>query len=149
MARKRSTDAVTLTKLAEVAIAAPQVVAMRTARMLAAGANPGSADRAEFSRMHTEKVQAFWQSMVGMAAEATRANQNYARAAATQWMRLWTTPWSSGGNAAVGKAAAALMPVPTIAQTKRAASSIVAAAVKPVHQRATANARRLAKKRRR
>src|SRR5687767_7245116 len=59
---KRSRKVGSVAKMAELAIAAPQVVAVRTARMLAAGVNPGAADRAEFSRMGTEKVQAFWES---------------------------------------------------------------------------------------
>ena len=146
MARKtRSTQVATLTKLAELSVAAPQVVAVRTARRLAAGANPGAAERAEYSRMHTEKVHAFWESMFGMAAQAARANQEVARLAAVKWMRLWTAPWSMGGNGAVTKAVAALVPAPTRAQRSRAASNILAAAVKPVHKRATANARRLTK----
>jgi hypothetical protein len=111
--KRRSTRTVTAVKLAQLAVAAPQVVAIRTSRMLAAGANPGAADRAEFSRMHTEKTQAFWESMVGMS---------------MQWWRLCLTPWwlnAPGGN--------------------RAAASLFAAALKPVHQKATANARRLMK----
>ena len=150
MARKtHRTQVATLTKLAELAVASPQVVAVRTARMLAAGANPGAADRAEFSRMHTEKVQAFWESMFGMAAQAARANQEVARSAALQWWRLCTTPWALAGNGAMLKAATALVPVPPPAHRNRAASSLLAAAVKPVHQRATANARRLTRRRKR
>jgi hypothetical protein len=150
MARKtRSTQVATLTKLAELSVAAPQVVAVRTARMLAAGANPRTADRAEFSRMHTEKVEAFWESMFGMAAQAARANQEVARSAAMQWWRMCTTPWALAGKGGMLKAATALIPVPTSAQSHRAASSILAAAVKPVHKRATANARRLTAPKRR
>ena len=86
--------------------------------MLTAGANPGTADRTEFSRMHTEKVQAFWESMFGMAAQAARANQEYASSAAGKWMRLWTTPWSMGSNRAVTQAVAALVPDMTIPLTR-------------------------------
>ena len=118
MARTKRTNAATLVKMAQLAVAAPQVVAIRTSRMLAAGANPGAADRAEFSRMHTEKVQAYWEAMFGMATQAS-----------LQWLRLWTTPFSSSAG-------------------QRAAASIVTAAVKPVHKRATANARRLGRRRR-
>ena len=111
--KKRSTRTVTVSKLAQLAVAAPQVVAIRTSRMLAAGANPCAADRAEFSRMHTEKIQAFWESMFGMS---------------MQWWRLSMTPWWVG---AAGR--------------NRAAASLFAAALKPVHSRATGNAKRLMK----
>ena len=128
MARaKRRKEAANMMKLAEIAVAAPQVIAVRTARMLAAGANPGASDRAEFSRMYAEKVEAYWESMLAMAREAARAQQESARLAGVQWLRLWTSPWSVVGP--------------------RAASSVLSAAVKPVHKRATANARRLKRKR--
>ena len=111
--KRRSTRTVTAAKLVQLAVAAPQVVAIRTSRMLAAGANPRAADRAEFSRMHTEKAQAFWDSMFGMS---------------MQWWRLCMTPWWLG---APGR--------------NRAAASLFAAALKPVHKAATANATRLMK----
>ena len=136
-----------MTRLAQIAVAAPQVIAVRTSRMLAAGASPGASDRAEFSRMHTEKVEAFWESMAAMTAQVARANQEYARLAGVQWWRLWTTPLSFVGKRTAAQAAASLLPLPTATQRKRAASSILAAAVKPVHKRATANARRLKRKR--
>jgi len=69
---KRSTRKSPVVKAAELAIAAPQVVAVRTARMLAAGSRPGAADRAELSRMSTEKVQAFWESMFAMGTQLVR-----------------------------------------------------------------------------
>ena len=86
--------------------------------MLAAGAHPKAGDRAEFSRMHTEKVQAFWESMFAMGVQVVRTNQECARTAALQWWRLWTTP-------------------------------LFDAALTPVHKRATANARRLGRSKKR
>jgi hypothetical protein len=56
---KRPTKRRASAKLAEIAVAAPQVVAIRTARMLSAGIHPSAADRVEFSNMGTEKVPAF------------------------------------------------------------------------------------------
>ena len=111
--KRRSSKAVTMKKLAELAIAAPQVVAVRTSRILAAGANPSAADQKEFSGMHTEKVQAYWEAIFGMS---------------MQWLRLSMTPWWLGA-----------------ASRDRAAASLFAAALKPVHLRATGNARRLMK----
>lgn len=146
---KRSRRAGSIAKAAELAIAAPQVVAIRTARMLAAGADPGAADRAEFSQMSTEKVHAFWESMFAMGAQMVRTNQEYARTAALQWWRLWTNPsWlsayrpASQATASLPRAAG-LIAVPTPRQRRRATSKLVNAALTPVHKRATANARRL------
>lgn len=150
MARTRHrTNVKTLTRMAELAVAAPQVVAVRTARMLAAGASPGAADRAEFSRMHTEKVEAFWESMSAMALQTMRTQQQYARNATLQWWRLWTTPWWLAGNRTAAQTMNALLTTPSAAQRNRAVSELVAASLGPVHKRATANARRLGRKRRR
>ena len=56
---RHSTNTRSIKKMAELAVAAPQVIATRTARMMAAGANPDAVDRAEFLKMWTEKGQAF------------------------------------------------------------------------------------------
>jgi len=147
---KRSRKAGSIAKVAELARAAPQVAAIRTARMLAAGATPGAADRAEFSRMGTEKVQAFWESMFAMGAQIARTNQEYARVTAMQWWRLWTTPsWIA--IRPLSQAATALprttglVPGPTPGERQRAVSKLVEAGLTPVHKRATANSRRLAR----
>ena len=150
MARTRHVrNAKTMTRVAELAVAAPQVVAVRTARMIAAGANPGAADRAEFSGMHTEKVQAFWESMSAMALQTMKMQQQYARDSALQWWRLWTTPWWLASDRTVVKTMRAVLAVPTAAQRNRAASNLVAASLGPVHKRAKANARRLTRIRKR
>ena len=146
---RRSTNGATLAKMAQLAVAAPQVVAIRTSRMLAAGTNPVAADRVELSRMYTEKVQAYWESMFAMAAQTARANQQYIRLVAVQWWKMWAAPWAFVGRRSAAQAAASLLPIPTPAQSKRAAASLIAAAVAPVHKRATANARRLTRSGRR
>jgi hypothetical protein len=144
MARtKQSRNVRTMTRMAELAVAAPQVVAVRTARMIAAGANPGAADRAEFSGMHTEKVQAFWESMSAMALQTMKTQQQYAQNAALQWWRLWTTPWWLAANRSAAQTMSTLLAVPSAAQRNRAVSDLAAASLGPVHKRATANARRL------
>lgn len=139
------------TKLVELATAAPQVVAMRTARMLAAGAHPAPADRVEFSRMHTEKAQAFWESMLAMGAQMARANLEYGSRAATQCWRAWASlPWITTARTLVptipsllrGSGLDAVAP-------HRVVSKIVEAGVGPVHKRTTANARRLQRRKRR
>jgi hypothetical protein len=152
---RRSTNTRSITKMAELAIAVPQVVATRSARMIAAGTNPGAADRAEFHKMWTEKGQAFWESLFAMGVQMAKVNQDYARTAAVQWVRLWTSPWWFSASApALGSltrlpSMATLVPIPSATQRKRAASRLVAAGLGPVHKRATANARRLARGRKR
>jgi hypothetical protein len=74
MTRRRKSAAV---KAFELSIAAPQVIAHRTARMVRAGASPSARDRSEFQRMGTEKVFAFWESMNAM------------------WWAAWSAPWSA------------------------------------------------------
>ena len=117
--------------------------------MLAAAADPGAADRAELSKMCTEKVGAFWESVFAMNAQIVRSHQEYARTAALQWWRLWTTPWwlpayRSGTQALVSlPKAAGLTGGATRRQRQRAMAKVVEAGVTPIHKRATANARRL------
>jgi hypothetical protein len=114
-------------KLAELSIAAPQVVALRAARMLAAGANPSARDRRELERMGTEKVLAFWESMNAMGVEMAKAQQQYALAAMRQWWSPWVSPWSAAASA----------------------TKVLEKGLGPVHRRASANVRRLRKPRRR
>ncbi|HYH42038.1 MAG TPA: polyhydroxyalkanoate granule-associated phasin [Burkholderiales bacterium] len=147
---KPSRKTASIRKITELAVAAPQVVAIRTARMLAAGAHPGATDRAEFSLMGREKIAAAAESMFAMAAQMVKTQQEYARAAALQWWKLWTTPWLFGAyrplvQTLASLPQAALIAVPTPTQRRRAVGKLVEAAVTPVHKRATGNARRLGK----
>ncbi len=96
---------------------------MRTARMLAAGANPSAHDRREFERMRTEKVQAVWESLNVMGLEIAKAQQQYALFAMRQWWSPWVSPWSMAADA----------------------MRILDKGLAPVHRRASANARRLRK----
>ena len=152
--RKRSSTTRSLTKLAELAVAAPQVVAARSARMLVAGSTPAKADVTEFSRMWTEKGAAFWESAFATGVQMVRVNQEYARTAAMQWWRLWTTPWWFGALRPMSRFAGlvprtGVLPVPSAGQRRRAGVRLADAGLGPVHKRATANARRLARTRRR
>jgi hypothetical protein len=129
-----------LQKVAELSLAAPQVVALRSMQMLAAGANPSVRDRQELARMGSEKVQALAESVNAMTLQVMKINQEWATLAARQWWSAWTAPWS----------ALAKMPqAPAIGQrlVREAASEVLDRGLKPVHKRATANARRLRRKR--
>lgn len=49
-------------QLVEIAVSAPIVIGVRTARMVATGRAPGPAERREMSRMVSEKATAFTQA---------------------------------------------------------------------------------------
>lgn len=130
-------------------LAAPQVVAHRTARMAAAGPFPNLLDQREFMNMGTEKVIAFSQAWMGATHEMLVFQQEMATVAARQWWtlmnafnpgRAFPTPWNPmgmpagalfGGMLSAGNRAMSAVP--------RMAHS----AVSPVHARATSNAKRL------
>jgi hypothetical protein len=137
-------------KAAELAIAAPQVIALRSARMLAAGAVPAARDRREVARMSTEKVQAFTESMTAMAAQIYRINQEWSLLALRQCWTACTRSWLSLGGGALRPAISVAPlsgPVATQKRLQRSVASVIEKGLSPVHRRATANARRLRRSR--
>jgi hypothetical protein len=137
-------------KAAELAIAAPQVIALRSARMLSAGAVPAARDRRELARMSAEKVQAFSESMAAMAAQISRNNQEWSLFALRQWWTVCTRSWLSlvGGALRPRISVAPLSgSVATQQRLQRSVASVVEKGLSPVHKRATANARRLSRRR--
>ncbi|HWD22426.1 MAG TPA: hypothetical protein VG591_04785 [Burkholderiales bacterium] len=78
-------------------------------------------DRREMQRMSSEKVLAFWESVNAMGLQMARANQEYALFAMRQWWSPWMSPW----------------------QAACAASKVLEEGLRPIHRRASANARRL------
>ena len=100
----------------ELALAAPQVVAHRLTRMALAGPTPSARDRREFHGMAQEKLHAFWQSWFAMGWAMTESMQQ-------AWMAMLQ---------------GARMPM---LDTQR----ILSRGLAPVHRKATANARRLAR----
>lgn len=113
---------------AELAWAAPQVIAHRTARMLRAGATPGARDTAEFTRMFTEKASAFSQAWMASC------------------MALWWAPWQVAMELLQGGAGMATGKLPHEALWRawhRQGWGIAGSGLAPVHRTAVANARRL------
>ena len=102
----------------ELALAVPQVVAHRLTRMALAGPVLNARDRREFHGMAQEKVHAFWQSWFAMGWAMTQAMQK-------SWMAML-----QGAR------------VPLVDT-----HGILAKGMAPVHRKATANARRLARTR--
>ena len=126
MPRKRTSASRLARHAAEIAIAAPQVTAVRTARMVLAGATPLAADNREMKRMHEEKTEAFQAGWQAMWNESLRIQQQ----AALTMMGAWWKP-----------AAAAKLLSPATLQ--RNALSIMGKGIAPVRHRAVANAKRL------
>lgn len=130
MPSRRSQKTMALaTKAAELAIAAPQVVAHRVARMALAGPAHSARDRKEFQRMSDEKVAAFQESWAAMAMQAFLANQ----AMAASWLRMFWSPAPKAGGTGTTMAR----------QMQDAALGVFEKGIAPVHRRAVANAKRL------
>lgn len=117
---------------AELAVAAPLVVAHRVTRMALAGPNLSARDRKEFAMMVAEKQAAFAQAWGDMALQSIRAHQALS---ASMW-RAFLTPFSFGSTAAS-------FPV----QVGDAAIDVLNEGLAPIHRKAVANATRLAKTR--
>lgn len=131
----------------ETMLAAPQVVAHRTARMVAAGPMPGAADRREFTNMGTEKVVAFSQAWMNATREVFAFQQQMASNALQQWWTLLRAfnPLLAGRAARAVPTSAKVMGE-MLAAGNRAMSTlprVAHGAVSPVHAKATSNARRL------
>jgi len=120
---KRSRQATsTAVKLAELGVAAPQVIAHRLTRMALAGPTISARDRKEFTGIVTEKQAAVAQAWMGMFAEGLRLQQQFALSLLTG-----ATPRTHAARA------------------KSAASRIASAGLAPIHRTAVANAKRLAR----
>lgn len=119
-----------VTKLAELSFAAPQVVAHRVARMALSGQTLSERDKKEFDLMVAEKKLAFGQSWNAMAVEAVRANQALA-------MSFFKPFWTLTGRKPSVRAVSS--------QIQRSAVGVLSKGVEPVHRKAVANAKRLAR----
>ena len=118
-------------KAAELAVAVPQVVAHRVTRMALAGPKLSPRDRKEFERMVAEKNAAFAASWSAMAWQAALAQQTLAASLMASFL-------AAGRGRKPSPAASAM-------QWQRAAVGVLGKGLAPVHRKAVANARRLAK----
>jgi hypothetical protein len=128
--RKRAAQSLAV-KAAELAFAVPQVVAHRVTRMALSSPKLSARDRKEFERMVAEKNVAFGESWSAMAAQAARANQTLA----VSFFRSFLSA-AQGGKPSAARSAA---------QLHRAALGILGKGLGPVHRKAVANAKRLAR----
>lgn len=116
MPRRRRTSPTLPVQAAELALAVPQVMGHRLARMALAGPFPSARDRREFQAMGQEKVHAYWQSWFAMGWALTQA-----------WQQAWLATLQGAR-------------VPWVD-----AQAVLSKGLAPVHRRATSNARRLAR----
>ena len=116
---------------AELALAVPQVVAHRMTRMALAGPHPSPRDRKEFARMVAEKNDAFGEAWQAMALHGARAQQ-----------ALGASLFASFLAIARGRRPS---PARSVAQLQHAAFGVLGKGLAPVHRKAVANARRLAR----
>lgn len=118
-------------KSAELAFAVPQVMAHRLTRMALAGDKPSARDRKEFKLMVAEKQTAFAEAWQAMALQTLRANQELATS-------FFTALWSPATwrNPAPKKMAT---------QMRNASLGILDKGMAPVHRKAVANSKRLAR----
>ena len=143
-------------KAMQMSTAAAQVIAIRTTRMAAHGANPNAVDKREMHRMGAEKVDAFSRAgtalatgalplVAGMAMQSWRTGFDLLNGM-THLAASRTIPQTMArqrqladtlmrGAAAAGQGA-----------TSAASARLAHRALAPVHRKATANAKRLTKK---
>jgi hypothetical protein len=133
-ARRRRPSHSLSVKTAELALAVPQVVAHRLLRMANAGPHLSARDRKEFTRMIAEKNSALGEAWNAMALQALHSH----RAFATSLALAATTPSPS-------RAAPAAQALATLLH--HAALAVLGKGLAPVHRRAVANAKRLARTR--
>jgi hypothetical protein len=141
-------------KTSEMLMASAQVIGHRTQRMALAGPMPNARDRREFTLMGQEKVDAVGESMQAVALRMVTANQQLGAmlfkqmmAGATSFMALATTP----ALAWTGLRQSELLGQTVSSSTALAShlsgsfAQLAHHGLKPIHSRATSNARRLLK----
>ena len=112
-------------QFAELAVAVPQVIAHRSARLALAGPRPSPRDRREFSRMSNEKGLAFVEGGMALWWHGLLAQQ-----------RLVLAMWQAAlaGTPATGA---------SLLGALNAGLGVLGHGMAPVHRRAVANSRRL------
>ena len=118
-------------KTAELGFAVPVVVAHRVARMALAGPAPSARDREEFMLMVMEKQLAFGRAWWAMATQSMLAGQ----VVLESMLRLPWSPWLPGSPS----------PGASAARLQEAALDVLHGGLEPVHRKAVANSKRLAR----
>lgn len=142
-------------KTSEMMMASAQVISHRTGRLAMAGANPNARDRQEFTRMGQEKIDAVAESAQAVAARMMLIPTQIGTIAFKQMMNgtsgiiaLTTSPavaLSAKGQVELFRDA--MTNSATIAsQLSDSVAHLAHQGLKPIHTRATGNAKRLLKR---
>ena len=142
-------------RTSEMLWASTQVIASRTSGMIEHGPTPNARDRRELILMGREKVEAAAESATAMGGYLLRMNLEFAALAMNQSMAVAASMLSLSasrtprqafrrqarliGNAASGSAG-------TLSQLSGSAARLAQHGLKPIHSRATKNAKRLARR---
>lgn len=143
-------------KTSEMLMSSGQVIGTRVHRMARAGANPSASDRREMLLMGSEKVKAAAESGLAVATRLQAANWELPARAWQQWLAGATAMGALATSGSFGEALARqrrlLETLGRAGHTQGRVSTDMArlagAALGPIHAASTANARRLARPRR-
>jgi hypothetical protein len=142
-------------KTAEMLMASAQVIGHRTGRLAVAGVQPSARDRREFALMGQEKVEAASESAQAMATQLMVMNVQLGLRSFQHLMTLSAAVMSLASSRTAGQSIARHGDlVRAMTDSAATASSISTTALhlahdglRPIHARATANARRLSRRR--
>jgi len=135
----------------EMLVASAQVIGHRTHRIAAAGHSPGLRDRREFARMGLEKLEAAGESWWAMGQQMAAMNGQLLMrawqdlvAAGTAWLAFGnsrTLPQLMQRQVALGRSLS--QSAHSATRLSDATARLMGKGLKPIHTRATANAKRL------
>lgn len=127
----------TVSDAAQIWIAAPQVISLRSARVFADGLASRAETRRELVRMVQEKAAAAGESAAAVTLQVWKTNWELA----LMPLRLWSG--MAAGGMRPNMPADALLPVLPAVPVAAAAARVVQSGLTPVRRRVTANAKRL------
>ena len=139
-------------KTGEMIWASYQVVTLRTQRLLAAHPHYEARDRREIALMGQEKVQAAYLSASAMSAHMVRSSLEFGMFACKQWLAAATSLTAfaphrqSLGQQAKVLSDAATRSAVAVSKLSSSAAQLAHHGLKPIHSRATMNAKRLGKR---
>lgn len=141
-------------KCAEMLAASSQVIQHRVGRMMLSGPAPSAADRREFEVMGSEKITAGLASSRAMGRHLLAANTDLWRqmvdtqlAMAAAWTSLATSRTAGQARTRQAKLTRAMTRSPvSAARVAQSVAGLAQRGLAPIHARATANARRLARR---
>lgn len=141
-------------KTADMMLASGQVIGHRTRRMASAGPSPSERDRREFALMSQEKIEASAQSTQAMATHLLTTGQRAGARAMQGMVRSTAAMMSLANSRTPGQlfarqaalARALSQSALSLAEVSKNATTLAQRGLKPIHAKATANAKRLARR---